>query len=94
MKLNKAHVCNLGVTSDIVEEMLPNMCQPSKVIKNTIERFNDYNASLHLKATFALDDIKTDVTYSGYVEEEFFKLKARMSQNYFEVDNVKHDTKI
>lgn len=79
MKLNRAHVCNLGIVSDIVEEMFLDMCQPSEVMKNTIERFNYYNSSLCFKATCTLNYIKIDF---GYLKKEFLKLKAKIFQSF------------
>ena len=77
MKLSKIHLCNLGLISDMIKKIFPGMCQLIDVLNRTIDMFNDYNASLCLKAMCTLDGIETDAGYFGHVEEDFWKLKSK-----------------
>ena len=72
IKLNKFHVWNFDIVSDMIEKIFPDICQSFDVTKKTIKKVNDYNASLHLKVVCTLDDIKTKVEYFGHAKEDSF----------------------
>ena len=73
MKLNNTHVCNLDVVSDMVEEMLPDMFHTIDVMAKTIEKFNESNAPLHLRAFCTLDDVKTNAFQDEELDDVLFK---------------------
>ena len=71
MTLNKVHLYNLGPISDMINEIFPDMFQLIDVLNRTVDMFNNYSASLQLKAICTLDDNETDVGYSGHSDEDF-----------------------
>ena len=79
MKLNKIHLSNVGLVSDMVKEIFPDMCRSLNITNKIVENFYDYNTSFHLKVVYTLYDIKVDVGYFRNVEEGFLKLKRKIS---------------
>ena len=94
MKLNKVHLCNLGLISDMVKKTCPDMYQPINILNRTIDVFNDYNASLRLKVLCTIDDIETNVGYFEHIEEGYQKIKSKISENHFRLDDIIKEEKI
>ena len=41
-----------------------------------------------------LDDIETDISYFGHIDEDYQKLKSKIAYNHFRLDDVTKEKKI